>query len=638
MRVCFYAPVKDKQVLDVNEFYAQDLRILRSIASQVSIATSPSDLSAPCDLYFVWWWTWAFLPLSVARARRVPSIITGTFDLENPIPGVGYYSRPPHQRALISWALRNASANVFVSEYEMKGVSSAIVTNRPMFAPHVVDASVYRFSNAPREDFLLTVGHLSQTSIVRKGIDVAVAAHGRMVKRGAATELWIAGMPGDGTTHLQELVRAHGAEGRVRFLGRISHEEKIGLMQRCGAYLQPSAFEGFGLAAAEAMACGAPVAAFRSGALPEVLGEGAHYAARRTVTDFVDAIERAVRSPDPEGRLKAAERIAERCSVARRREVIERAIEAAAAQGRGARAKVFAATNGGPEQQLDVLTYWRNLVQPTAAGDLSQVGHPDMGDEFNRRAYALRLRALERALSGASVDLPGARVFEAAYGTGFYLQYWKSKGCTEVFGADISEGACARAQINFPSFDLRVADLALLDKESDWTELRDRFTVVTAIDVLYHLVCDENAERALSSLAELVAPGGILVLTEKPQGLGEPRTEAPIVRRRPWSWYDRTLSKRDMLRESLLPVTWGMDPPSNFATRDMSYALARAEWLAMRVPLKSARYAPALQRPLGAALGSVGAALDGAILRAVADSPSLMMAVYRRADPQRAAS
>ena len=630
MRICFFAPVRDRSFLTLNEFYAQDLRIVRSIASDVTVATRPSELAVSCDLYFIWWWTWAFLPLTLARARRRPAIVTGTMDLENPIPGMGFYSRPRHERALIAFALKNASANIFVSEYEMNGVACALPTRNPLTAPHVVDGDTYRFSAGARDSFLLTIGHLDRGSVIRKGIDVAVAAHARLVKTGHLRELRIAGTPGDGLPYLQDLARSHGTEHLVRFLGRIEHEEKVRLMQTCAAYLQPSTFEGFGLAAAEAMACGAPVAAFRLGALPEVLGDDAHYAVRRTVDDFAVTINAAVESNDARRRA-AAQRIVTRCSVLQREAVVRDAIRGVT-QGNShhySRTEPAGPTPAPAGGRTDVLAYWRDLVRPSSTDDLAQVGHPDMGTAFNRSAYALRLKALERALRDVSVEPRTACVFEAAYGTGFYLEYWRARGCKHVCGVDISEGACARGQINFPNYDLRVGDLATLDKQQDWRELLGRFDVVTAIDVIYHLVDDDRAALAMTHLAALLGAGGIMVLTEKPQGLDGPRTEASIVRRRPWRWYDDILGRRGLVREVTLPVMWGMDPPSRFAARTPSYRLSRALWVGMRAPLKLSGFVPSIQERLGSAIGPVGRSIDAALLKVTQRTPSLEMAVYR---------
>jgi L-malate glycosyltransferase len=58
----------------------------------------------------------------------------------------------------------------------------------------------------------------------------------------------------------------------VRFLGRL--DRVVELMQATDLFLLPSQSESFGLAALEAMACGAPVVASRAGGLPEVIADG----------------------------------------------------------------------------------------------------------------------------------------------------------------------------------------------------------------------------------------------------------------------------------------------------------------------------------------------------------------------------
>jgi glycosyltransferase involved in cell wall biosynthesis len=64
------------------------------------------------------------------------------------------------------------------------------------------------------------------------------------------------------------------APERLRITGRVETDELVRLYQRASLVVVPSLYEGFGLPATEAMACGAPVVASHAGALPEVIHTG----------------------------------------------------------------------------------------------------------------------------------------------------------------------------------------------------------------------------------------------------------------------------------------------------------------------------------------------------------------------------
>ena len=97
-----------------------------------------------------------------------------------------------------------------------------------------------------------------------KGVDVAVEACAR-----AEIPLTVAG---DGPERAALEARARQAGATVRFLGRVSSAELERLRARAAVAVVPSrSAETFGLAAAEAMNAGLPVAASRIGALPELV-------------------------------------------------------------------------------------------------------------------------------------------------------------------------------------------------------------------------------------------------------------------------------------------------------------------------------------------------------------------------------
>jgi glycosyltransferase involved in cell wall biosynthesis len=79
---------------------------------------------------------------------------------------------------------------------------------------------------------------------------------------------------GSATNPARAAARALGVESRLAITGRVETEALVRLYARAALVVVPSLYEGFGLPAAEAMACATPVVAAASGALPEVLGVG----------------------------------------------------------------------------------------------------------------------------------------------------------------------------------------------------------------------------------------------------------------------------------------------------------------------------------------------------------------------------
>lgn len=325
--ICFFARVASPGLLDRVEFYANDIAILRSLGHRVTLATRPRDL-VRADLYFCWWWTWAFVPLALARALGRPAVVTGVFDEWM------FDSRPWLQRTLLRHALRRADLNVFISDLELHAVPARFRVRNPAYSPCVVDTKRYRPEpGRPRERFLLTVAWLHGDNALRKGLHELVEALPVIVARYPEVRWVHCGEWGSGYEPLRARVSALGIEQSVEFRGVVSTEDKIALMQRCAAYVQPSRFEGFGLAVLEAMACGAPVVASRGGALPEVVADAGILLDELTPPAIASQVGRILGEPDAAALLgeRARARAESQFSLERRRSDIDRFVTAALA-------------------------------------------------------------------------------------------------------------------------------------------------------------------------------------------------------------------------------------------------------------------------------------------------------------------
>ncbi|MGI8847381.1 MAG: glycosyltransferase family 4 protein [Candidatus Dormibacteria bacterium] len=88
-------------------------------------------------------------------------------------------------------------------------------------------------------------------------------------------DIVITGDQGIFQRRLEDALDRPELQGHVRILGHVSRSDLVALMSGAAAVVVTSAYEGFGLPVLEAMACGAPVAAFANSSIPEVGGEAA---------------------------------------------------------------------------------------------------------------------------------------------------------------------------------------------------------------------------------------------------------------------------------------------------------------------------------------------------------------------------
>lgn len=123
----------------------------------------------------------------------------------------------------------------------------------------------------------------------RKGLDVLA---GIAAAPGAELEVAVAGRMGYGG----EQVAAGLASAGVRLLGPVTDDQLIDLYRAAEVLLLPSLYEGFGLTALEAMACGTPVvASAAAGSLEEQYGSAAVLVAGRDPSDWMAGLEQARR-------------------------------------------------------------------------------------------------------------------------------------------------------------------------------------------------------------------------------------------------------------------------------------------------------------------------------------------------------
>ena len=173
-----------------------------------------------------------------------------------------------------------------------------------------------------RPNGLLYVGNSDDRN---KGARYLIEAAALLRARGVEFHLTFVDRPGAETA--PSMVAELGLGDRVTFvneeraargLGRLSDAELARVYNEAQVMVSPSLYEGFGLPAAEAMACGTPVVATTAGAFPEVIaaGETGVLVPPGDAAAIADAVAAMLANPDRRIAMGGAgvERINERFS------------------------------------------------------------------------------------------------------------------------------------------------------------------------------------------------------------------------------------------------------------------------------------------------------------------------------------
>ncbi|MBK5232228.1 MAG: glycosyltransferase [Thermoleophilia bacterium] len=237
----------------------------------------------------------------VARIYGLSVVITPHESLTNYDIDVASNSVPKRRlKMALKWFyLRTADRLVFMSDLEHRDTESASTPFE--LISHAVQESVIP-SALPSEhqvDGPFRIAFLGR-NIPKKGIDLIIKALGRNQDR--PWKLFVAGPPGtlEFAAEIQELAESLGVSDAVSWVGFLSNRQE--LFDNCDVLAMPSAYEGFGMVAAEAMCRGVPVIVPRLSGVAEIVSE---YEAGIVMSESsVECLEAALLTMDDNPRMR----------------------------------------------------------------------------------------------------------------------------------------------------------------------------------------------------------------------------------------------------------------------------------------------------------------------------------------------
>ncbi|MFF0817862.1 glycosyltransferase family 4 protein [Rhodococcus sp. NPDC003318] len=206
---------------------------------------------------------------------RTPSVVTVHGVASKWVEGVRTRRAEAVWRHRVKAAIASTAKVITVSESSADDIAEVFGIARASIAviPHGIESDKFAqaCSLSPEvravvpENYLLYVGNIEP----RKNLIELVAAAGSEGVRKLGLPLVIAGKAAwDADEAMSKIV----ASKNVIYVGFVSEDDKIALMQNCAAFVFPSKYEGFGFPVLEAMAAGAAVITTDRGALREVAG------------------------------------------------------------------------------------------------------------------------------------------------------------------------------------------------------------------------------------------------------------------------------------------------------------------------------------------------------------------------------
>jgi glycosyltransferase involved in cell wall biosynthesis len=137
------------------------------------------------------------------------------------------------------------------------------------------------------------------TTKPRDNTRLVIAAFARLVAQSTEPiRLIVGGDLHDSATEVRALVRGLGIEDKVEFLGRVADERLSELYSGAVAVVLASMYEGFGLPAIEALACGALLISLPAPAVTEITAGADVVWAQPNVGSMVGAMAAALQDPD----------------------------------------------------------------------------------------------------------------------------------------------------------------------------------------------------------------------------------------------------------------------------------------------------------------------------------------------------
>lgn len=211
-------------------------------------------------------------------------------------------------KTIMILSARRADKIIAVSENTAADICNCLKVNPEKISVvyNGMDPEFFEDRKVEKEGYILFVGRQDPY----KNLEGLVRAYAVLIKKyNIKNRLLVVGDDDPRYPEVKELVKKLDLADRVIFWGYADKKDMKDLYHKAGVLVMPSFYEGFGLPAVEAMACGTPVIVSNTPALREVAGDNAIIVDPYNIEDISVAIYRVLTDKALSERLSLKGRI-----------------------------------------------------------------------------------------------------------------------------------------------------------------------------------------------------------------------------------------------------------------------------------------------------------------------------------------
>lgn len=254
--VLFYASVEDKSLFTIQHFYQIDITILEELGYKVLLSNKISDAWKfwKYDFVFAYFYRYGLFVALIAKLFGRNTYFTGGIDAldKDLVTNRDYFI----QKLFFQLCYLVSKSCIIVSKTDEANVREIVKGKKLTYSEHTIDVESLKCELSQKENVFVTIGWQGTVANVqRKGMDTSIRLFAKLkeVPKYKDSVLYIVGKTGDGTKYLEMIVSELGLLDSVEFTGSISEDMKVNYLNRSKYYFQLSLFEGFGVAALEAL-------------------------------------------------------------------------------------------------------------------------------------------------------------------------------------------------------------------------------------------------------------------------------------------------------------------------------------------------------------------------------------------------